>query len=65
MQALDERIASITSSSAMGDVPTMYSLFTPGTEEMVAARSTVESASTQGMDNLPAKNDESVAINSH
>ncbi len=65
MQALDEKIASITSSGAMPDAPAMYSLFTPDAEEMMTARSMIESAGIQGMDNLPAKNNKGVTINSH
>ena len=65
IQALDEKVAVITSSSAMADVPAIYSLFTSETSEMLFGQSEIASASAQEMAALPARNDKSVTMDSH
>lgn len=65
IQAFDEKIAAITSSSALTDVPAIYRLFTSDTSEMLSGQSKISIASVQEMDALPARNDESVTIDFH
>ncbi len=62
--ALDEKIAAIKSSSAMADVPSIYSLFESGTAETLFGQLKLSNASTSETDALSAALGESVTINS-
>ncbi|MHB8600997.1 MAG: hypothetical protein ACYDER_29860 [Ktedonobacteraceae bacterium] len=61
-QALNEKIAAISASSALSDVPAIYNLFTSDTSEMLFGRAKMvsTSADAQAMDDLSVQNDENV-----
>lgn len=59
-QALNEKIAAISSSHELSDVPAIYHLFTSDKADMVFGRAKVTSANATSIADLPVENDENV-----